>query len=73
MDEAEACPPSWHFALEQHFFVNLQAKVVGMKYSGIPQAIDHDNDVVVKLADCLLVDVKGLLQSVIKTEVKQKV
>lgn len=68
MDEAEACPPLWHFAPEQQFFVNLHVKVVGVKHSGVPQAVDHDNDDVVEFTDCLLADVKGLLQSVIKTK-----
>lgn len=70
MDEAEACPPLWHFAPEQQFFVNLHAKVGGVKHSGVPQAVDHDGDVVVEPVDRLLADVKGLLQSVIKTEEK---
>lgn len=73
MDEAEACPPLWHFAPEQQFFVNLHAKVGGVKHSGVPQAIDHDDDVVVELADCLLADVKGLLESIVKMEEKGKV
>lgn len=73
INEAEACPPLWHFAPEQQFFVNLHAKVVGMKHSGVPQAVDHDSDVVVELADCLLADAKGLLQSIIKTDEKRKV
>lgn len=68
IDEAEACPPLWHFAPEQKFFVNLHTEVVGVKHSGVPQAVDHDKDVVVELADGLLADVKGLLQNRRKTK-----
>lgn len=72
MDEAEACPALWHFAPEQQLFAQLHSKVAGLKHSGVPQAVDHDDDVVVELAECLPADVEGLLQSVTKTGENEK-
>lgn len=66
MDEAEACPALWHFAPEQQLFVHLHTKVAGVKHPGVPQAVDHDGDVVVELTDRLPTDVEGLLHRAIK-------
>lgn len=65
MDEAEACPALWHFAPEQQLFAQPHADVAAVKHPGVPQAVDHDDDVVVELAVCLPADVEGLLQSLI--------
>lgn len=66
MDEAEARPALWHFAPEQQLFAQLHVKVAGLKHSGVPQTVDHDDDVVVELAESLPADVKGLLPSAFK-------
>lgn len=65
MDEAEACPALWHFGPEQQLLVQLHADVAAVKHPGVPQAVHHDDDVVVELAVRLPADVKGLLQGLI--------
>lgn len=66
MDEAEARPVLWHFAPEQQLFAQLHVKVAGLKHFEVPQTVDHDDDVVVELAERLPADVKGLLSSAFK-------
>lgn len=66
MDEAEARPALWHFAPEQQLFAQLHVQVAGLKHSGVPQTVDHDDDVVVELAERLPADVKGLLPGAIE-------
>lgn len=60
VDEAEACPVLRHIALEQQLFVQLYADA-GLKHFGVPQPVDHDDYVLVELAECLAANVKGLL------------
>lgn len=51
MDEAEASLPLWHFAPEKQLFINLHTKVIVKEHFGVPQAVDHDGNVVVELMD----------------------
>lgn len=67
VDEAEASPVLWHIALEQQLLVQLDTDA-GLKHSGVPQAVDHDDHIVVELTKRLPADVKGLLKNTSKTQ-----
>lgn len=67
VDEAEASAVLWHVALEQQLLVQLDTDA-GLKHSGVPQAVDHDDHVVVELTERLPADVKGLLKNTSKTQ-----
>lgn len=62
VDEVEARPVLWHVTLEKQLLSQLYAHP-WIKHSGVPQAVDHDDDVVVELTESLAADVKGLLRS----------
>lgn len=62
VDEVEARPVLWHFALEQQVLPQAEAHVQ-LKHFGVPQAVDHDDDVMVELPNHLTADVKGLLKN----------
>lgn len=67
VDKAEAGPVLWHIALEQQLLIQLDTNA-GLKHSGVHQAVDHDDHVVVELTECLPTDVKGLLKNTSKTQ-----
>lgn len=60
VDEVKACPVLWHTALKQQLVPNLYTHA-WLKHSGVPQAVDHDDCIVVELTKRLAADVKGLL------------
>jgi len=62
VDEVEARRVVRHVALEQQLLSQLDAHV-WLKHVGVPQAADHDDCVMVELAERLTADVKGLLKS----------
>lgn len=71
VDEVEARPVLRHVTLEKQLLSQLDAHP-WMKHSGVPQAVDHDDDVVVELAESLAADVKGLLRSTFQKEKLRK-
>lgn len=70
VDEAEACPVLWYVALEQQLLIQLHTDA-GLKHFGVPQAVDHDDYVVVELTERLAADVKGLLKSRMNIEMRK--
>lgn len=71
VDKAEACPALWYVALEQQLLIQLYTNA-GLKHFGVQQAVDHEDQVVVELAERLAADVKGLLKNGIKIENEKK-
>lgn len=59
VDEAEAAPVLWHFALEQQLLVQLDTNA-RLKHPPVAQAVDHDDHIVVELTNGLPAEVKGL-------------
>ena len=58
--EAEAAPEPRDSALVQQLLAQFNV-VARLEYLGVPQAVDHEDEVVVKLPVSLPADVKGLL------------
>ena len=67
VDQVKAHAVLWHVALEEQLLSQLHTHS-RMKHFGVPQAVDHDDHVVVELAERLAADVKGLLENRIKGE-----
>lgn len=61
VDEVEARPVLWHIAFEKKLLSQLHSHA-RIKHLGVPQAVDHDDQRLVKLAECLATDMKGLLK-----------
>jgi len=62
VDEVKARPVLWHVALEKQLLAQLYVQT-WLKHPGVPQTVDHDDHVVVELAESLPADVKGLLKN----------
>lgn len=62
MDEVEARPVLWYVALEQQLLSQLYTHA-WINHFGVPQAVDHDDHVVVEFTESLAADVKGLLKN----------
>lgn len=60
VDEVEARPVLWDVALDQQLFSQLYIHI-RLKHFGVPQAVHHDDYVMVELTERLAADVKGLL------------
>lgn len=60
VEEVEAGPVLRYATLLQQLLPQLHAHV-WLKHFGVPQAVDHDDDVVVELEEGLAADVKCLL------------
>lgn len=59
--EVKARPVLWYVALEQQLLSQLYSRA-WMKHFGVPQAVDHEDQVEVELTESLTADVKGLLK-----------
>lgn len=59
--EVKARPVLWYVALEQQLLSQLYS-CAWMKHFGVPQAVDHEDQVEVELTESLTADVKGLLK-----------
>lgn len=62
VDEVEARPVLWYVALEKQLLSQLYTHA-RLKHFGVPQAVDHDDYIVVKLTERLAADVEGLLEN----------
>lgn len=71
VDEVKARPVLWNVALEQQLLSQLYIHA-RLKRFGVPQAVDHDDYVVVELTERLAANVKGLLQNRTENEIRQK-
>lgn len=60
VDEVEPCPVLRNVALVKQLFPHVHVRVC-MKHPAVPQAVDHEDQVVVELAESVAADVKGLL------------
>lgn len=59
VDEAKSAPVVWHLALKQQLLVQLHTNA-RLKHPPVAQAVDHDDQIVVKLKNGVLAEVKGL-------------
>lgn len=71
VDEVEAGPVLWYFALGQQLLSQLYGHA-WLEHLGVPQTVDHEDQVVVELLAQLTADMKDLLKRTWKEGEREK-